>query len=762
LVVAVLAGLGFGGAFAMLSTARRTATAHERYLRSVHAYDYSTAFEPHMLGEPIDRLVDGKSGLAEHQQVIGYSMRIEGLELVDIPFQWGWFGNVARMERPEVLTGRLPRANAPDEAVVNEVGARRSGVKPGQRLRVQLQAPDEKFEFHPRGDPVDLHVVGVVRMPDEYLLDQYREQGLLILSPAFVNQHLDVAVWGNVHMRMMPGASPRAVQAALATTGLAFDEDRTHERDRVWQSVRPLVTVIAIIGGLALVAVSTLLALTQVRQRQRYANDDEGVRALGASPADLRVERLARGGLLGLATAVVAVVVAYLLSSVVSAGPFRKVDPGRGQHFDTTVLLGGAAFIVVIVLVVALFDSRARADRPTTRAGFAVPAAPLPWRLGLGMAFGAGRSVPAAFAVTAGMAVAAAVVVTAIVFVGSLRELGGRPVWYGQTWDAVARIPYGSLDPGSLRLDGSEVEGWVKATIEGGSVDGAPVPMLALGGGRGGPEWPLVVEGRAPRQPGEVLVGRDVLAEIGRGVGDEVTLRTQDVGAGDTISWTARVVGVAVFPNIGSKGIDPPRLGRGVAMSLEESLRRKPPGDTGTYVLVKVAKGVDPVKFAGARSGGEAGGGAFQTDWLLDLRPVEIDQVSGTSPLLWATLAGIGVVAALMLAHMLATSLRDRRRDYAVLRVLGFTGGQLRATLFAQAYSATGAAVITGLVLGIASGRALWTAFARQLDVLARPTVPVAELALVLLAGAVAVAVVAAPWAWRVRHIPSAQVLRTE
>src|SRR5207249_552311 len=71
--------------------------------------------------------------------------------------------------------------------------------------------------------------------------------------------------------------------------------------------------------------------------------------------------------------------------------------------------------------------------------------------------------------------------------------------------------------------------------------------------------------------------------------------------------------------------------------------------------------------------------------------------------------AVIAVAAAAMLAHVLLTSLRRRRRDLAVLRTLGFTSGQLSQTVAWQATTLALVALVLGLPLGVAAGRWAWT-----------------------------------------------------
>ena len=75
---------------------------------------------------------------------------------------------------------------------------------------------------------------------------------------------------------------------------------------------------------------------------------------------------------------------------------------------------------------------------------------------------------------------------------------------------------------------------------------------------------------------------------------------------------------------------------------------------------------------------------------------------------------------------------RRRRREFALLKTLGFTQRQLAATVAWQSSVPAIVGVIFGVPLGIACGRWLWTLFARGMSAVPDPNVP----ALYIAAGA--------------------------
>ena len=123
---------------------------------------------------------------------------------------------------------------------------------------------------------------------------------------------------------------------------------------------------------------------------------------------------------------------------------------------------------------------------------------------------------------------------------------------------------------------------------------------------------------------------------------------------------------------------------------------------------------------------------------------------------------GLGGLAMLTIAHLLLTSVRRHGRELSVLRALGFTPRQVRATVGWMAVTFAAVAVAVGVPLGIAGGRLAWGAFTGQLGIVPVTVIPagwVAALAAAVIALSVAVAAVPARSAARARP---AAVLRAE
>ena len=94
-------------------------------------------------------------------------------------------------------------------------------------------------------------------------------------------------------------------------------------------------------------------------------------------------------------------------------------------------------------------------------------------------------------------------------------------------------------------------------------------------------------------------------------------------------------------------------------------------------------------------------------------RPAEIVNYKtiGLTPTLLVSGLVLGAVAALALT--LVASVRQRRRDLALLKTIGFVRRQLAAAVAWQATVAALVGIVVGIPLGIVVGRWLWDLFAR-------------------------------------------------
>jgi ABC-type lipoprotein release transport system permease subunit len=131
-----------------------------------------------------------------------------------------------------------------------------------------------------------------------------------------------------------------------------------------------------------------------------------------------------------------------------------------------------------------------------------------------------------------------------------------------------------------------------------------------------------------------------------------------------------------------------------------------------------------------------------------------------STPVVLAVALAIGALVALALT--LIASVRRRRFDLALLKALGFTPRQLGASVAWQATVAAAIGVVVGLPLGVVLGRQLWILFAKGLNAVPVPTVPVGSVVLVAVGALLFANVVAAIPGRRAARTPTATLLRAD
>jgi len=219
------------------------------------------------------------------------------------------------------------------------------------------------------------------------------------------------------------------------------------------------------------------------------------------------------------------------------------------------------------------------------------------------------------------------------------------------------------------------------------------------------------------------------------------------------------IVGTTVFPTLG----DTLGLGTGAALT-PDGLPYLLPAETTmpspAAVFVRFRPGVEPE--AGrqdlAARLAEAGsftvhGPATPTDLLNFGQVQDLPQVLGI---------GLAAVAVLTIAHLLITSVRRRRRDFAILRALGLTSWQVRGTVCWQALTLAGMALVIGVPAGVVCGRLCWQVAAHQLGITPAVAVPLVVLAVMAAGRLAAAAVVAVLPAAAAARNPPARALRSE
>ncbi|HUP71802.1 MAG TPA: FtsX-like permease family protein [Acidimicrobiales bacterium] len=515
------------------------------------------------------------------------------------------------------------------------------------------------------------------------------------------------------------------------------------DAERVRQSLSPVVTAMKAFGftaGLVTVGVALLLIVRILRRRE---GDVAVWHSLGL-PARQRALALALppacAAAMGL---VVALAVTWVASSIGPVASARAVVPHSSRGVSGAIVLPLVVIVVLFALGVA-FAARRSAARPAVDAH--VTSSPRRVLDGLSRSPALALGVRAATrsrgagALLAGSVLAIAAVVATAVFSASVVHFVRTPALFGWSFDtgALVNAGYGPTDLTAVAatLDRPEVERWAIAALSGGlTVNGDSLPFI---GPRDGFEEMIapstVVTGRLPRAADEIALGSRTAHDLGVDVGDEVAVKTPN---GER---TARISGLVVLPAIGPFESDRTSLGAGVLLSqaFYEALLDNAESETGmsgaelgdqfaSFVAIDFASGVDRAAFMREIS-----------DQLPSWDPYQVTPAVFTDPVRPATVVDVdamrqvpvllaGALALTMVASLVAgisSGTRARRRELAVVRALGGTPRQIRASVRWHAIAVVAVGLVVGLPAGVVVGRLAFGAFARDLGAAPRPFVP--------------------------------------
>lgn len=294
-----------------------------------------------------------------------------------------------------------------------------------------------------------------------------------------------------------------------------------------------------------------------------------------------------------------------------------------------------------------------------------------------------------------------------------------------QNEDGFSPFPSGALER-VRQVDGVRTATGVRfATARLGAEDHQPVSGIdpvAF------PEAYAVDEGAFARlRAGDtVLVAEDKAAEDGLRTGQALAFGTQDGG-------TVRLRVAGTFADDG--GLTAPFV---VSM---QTLERGFDERQDAFGLVVLDEGADPVAARGAIDDALEGpfpvAEAQTADEFVEAQSGQVDQLLG---LIYALLSLSVLVAFVGIVNTLVLSVRERTRELGLLRAIGTSRRQIRATVRWEALITA----LIGAVLGLVVGTALAVLFTQPLDDF-ELAIPVGSLLTLLLVAAVA-GVLAAAW----------------
>ena len=696
-------------------------------------------------------------------------------------------GEYFNQDRVSVTDGRMARPRRADEFVTTALAEHLMGWHVGERIRMgfytgaQTESPKFGSSSVPPFAIHTEHLVGTVVFTNAVVQDEVdRYPTYYLFTPASVKDLHSGVQYVTYNIQVEANSTVARVEREIIKALPPGETYTIHitsvDQGEVDRSIRPEALALGVFGSLALIAaLFTGLQLISRRIRQQRV-DQEAMRAIGATHSTLIVDSVTGPVLATVASAVVAYIIAVALSPFTMLGPVRPLLPRHVRLGDSIVLLALAAFVVVLVVATVAFaerltpkpgtslrartTSRSHLAQAAMNAGLSAPAV-----TGIHFAFdsGHGRRAAPVRSVLTGLVLAVTMITTTLTFASGLSTLVARPALFGWNWNYAlnsnVEVPSQSVAVLQHAANLVEFTGVSFADVQ---IDGVTEPTLLAK-----PDLrvsPPLLSGHGLEAVNQIVLGAATLSQLHKHLGQTVM-----VSYGAKHDYPAYVpptrltiVGSATLPAVGGSGTLHSSMGVGAIIDVDtepavfKAIIRE--GETlpgNDMVFVRLRPGVSAAEgLAVVRRAAKAGndqyaalplgkGGGDQVSVLGVQYPAEIINYrsTGTTPLWLALAFALGVTIAFGLT--IGSSVRQRRRELALLRTLGFTRRQLGASVAWQASSSVVVGVAIGVPLGILVGRELWTLFARQIYAVPLASVPTVSLVLLAVTALVLANVVA-------------------
>lgn len=787
-VLTLLVAIAGGLVLASLAGARRAVTVQARLTSTT--LPATAVVLPNEVGFDWAPVRDLPEVAAVAPFIVDYAMALEGLPTdgLGFPFVGPDFGRT--IEKPIVYSGRSFDPTRADEAVVSRqfVAHFHKGV--GDSVVLRLPTPQEILAQVDGTDPANLtgprvtvHIVGVVESP--WMSDNPGGEGGIQISPGLVAHYPDNTLgdqsndqnpnFVNALVRLRGGEAdiPKLREDIARISGRSNVDvwDQPEQAREVQRHIVFEARCLLAFGLAAFIAAIFLIGQAIARYAAAATAELQTLRALGLTPRQSIVASAAGPAVVGVVGAVLAALAAAIASYWTPIGAASLLEPTPGISLDWVVLGPGIVTILLLVAGAGVATAaaalgaarRGQSGRRSivatsiARTGFAVTVI-----VGTRFALETGRgrtAVPVRPALI-GAVVGVLGILGALTFSHGVSDAASDPGRFGQTFQLGAFVGingenFGKVDElvAALRknpdVTGVDDARTAVATGPGGS---GSVSLYAYDSGA--KSIPVVLmSGRMPQAANEVVLGPTSMTALHAHVGEKVPLAGSSHTATFTITGAALVVagphnGYADGGWMTQAGyntiFDKDFKFRIVLVTLRPGARTPQAATTLHDQIAAAHPDLKDVEFAPPDPLPEVGA-------LQDVRVLPV--VLG----IFLALLAVGAVG-----HALATAVRRRSHDLAVLRALGMTQWQCRWVVVTQATVLAIVGLIFGVPLGLAVGRSVWRAVANYTPLQYAP--PVAVWALLLVGpAALVVANLLAAWpGQRAARLRIAHILRTE
>ena len=635
------------------------------------------------------------------------------LELVGMP------DALPDVARPVVMDGRWITSGATSEVVLDLGTADALGVRVGDEVAILAESVRHI-----------VRVVGLAVSPGRPPYPRTEPALVYTLLAGLPRFQPDMETW-----RWRYGVrteSPGDVTAFIAEARNAYPSGQSIVA-RSWISVRddfqlstlPYVLPLTLGGVIVVVAVGFAVVNAIVGNVLSHVRDIGILKALGFSPRAVTglvlLEHAGLGLVAALAGALIGVAAAPLVLPrlITQDVPVTVKDTAVNWPYVAAIVFGVVLLIALMAYLPAwragriqavhairggVFRSRDRASRTARFASWAgVPPVAV---LGLKDTFN--RPVRSMLSVLS--LIAAVVMATfSLGMHATISAAAEDPTVLGGTpWDVRLNGRSSAESDGELRQlieSRPEVDGYsteLSVTLRRPDAEGVDVPSVAVSSETQRFRY-FIPEGRMFDDPGEAIITQRAAEDLGVEVGDEVELKVSTPSSGLPESeLTARRFVLRIVGRYASVSDD----GRGLVFGLE-TLRRYVSQDVSPDSYgVKLRRDADLEGFKAAIVAGASGPVEFFT--------LESELGDEVGPVLFGVTAALLLLASLNIFVTALFAVRERSRDFGILKAVGVTPEQILAAVLAGGALLAAASVLIGVPLGLLMTRTLFDVFGEQ------------------------------------------------
>ncbi|MGQ0716443.1 MAG: ABC transporter permease [Pseudonocardiales bacterium] len=785
-VLALLIAISTGTVLAAVAGARRSATAVDRLLDQTLPATAAVRPQQPAFDWALVRALPQVEALATFPGYSGFGIDEAPGETVQryLPADPEAMHSI---ERPVILDGRLADPARADEAVVTANFVETYGYGVGDTVTLRLFTPAQvdtgvsgvptATPPRPAGPTFPVRIVGVVRSP--WHSDAVGEPGRFFPSPGLITQYranvLGAAGDGDLNALVRLHAGPAGLEAFRVELARIAGEpvpdvaDRADAAAHLRQVTEFEAACLLAFGLVALLAAVVLVGQSITRYTAATVADVNVLRGPGMTRGQGTLCAAAGPFLAATAGTTVGIGAAIAASRSMPFGAAATVEPAPGVHADWLVL--GIGWVLTPALVLAICAAaawasissgagrRAVARRSTMARAAARAGLPVPVVIGTRFALETGHGTSAVPVRPALLGAVTGVlgVLAAFTFSAGVADAVGHPERFGQTHQVTVKFGCCGQDlaPAKPVITAISADPDVAAAadVPFGVASSGQNSVLTFSYDPAGDPAPIVLtDGRPPSAAEDVVLAPTTARRLGVGIGATVPL-TGNAGAA-----TLRVVGLGFVPQTEFADYD-----NGAWVTAAGYQRLFADFFLNHWGFLTLHPGADPrvVIPRLAQVAELVGGGQFLFPDVAQV-PKQLAEIQGVRVLPVVLGGFLALLAIGAVGHALATAVRLRRRDVAVLRAVGMTRWQARGVVFTQASVLAGIGLLFGIPLGVALGRTLWRVVADSTPLHYVPPVAFWALALIVPLALLIANLLAALLGRRVTRLRIGEILRAE